>query len=351
MRKMNSESMKVWWTALALFVCVVVSSVTLVNRLNLFLLDDSGAVPLASPEMLGLLEDEAEAIAEGKVITLRNSVERQGYRSYATVSRGRRPSKKYGFEVSDETVIWGTNTIVDIFRVSYENGDQVVTVQSSNEDKLIAPGTENSYVFKLKNTGNVPMYYELDVDAYFTPGDLKIPVTLRLSRYDGKWIAGGVDHYAEVPALDQAQDSSTLGTGKYTYYTLDWKWPFESGNDELDTMLGNLAVDEDLLFTIEIHTVAEAMGGGDTPGGNLPGDDEPGGNQPGGDTPGTTTPGGVTPGGNVPGGEEPGGITPPQTGDTTNLILWIILAVSSANLLALLIFCQMKGKRPKDAEE
>ena len=135
------------------------------------------------------------------------------------------------------------------------NGEKVITVNSGNGDKVIAPGTENSYTFKLKNTGNVALDYTVEVDAYFTPADIEIPITGRLNRYDGTWVIGGKDEYAKVPVLDTAEDNATLGAGKYTYYTLDWLWPFESGNDELDTMLGNLAVDQELTFTIVIKTM------------------------------------------------------------------------------------------------
>ena len=41
-------------------------------------------------------------------------------------------------------------------------------------------------------------------------------------------------------------------------YIFSWQWPYESGNDEFDTMLGNLAVDEDVTLTIEINAVAMA---------------------------------------------------------------------------------------------
>ena len=175
---------------------------------------------------------------------------------------------------------------------------------------MIAPGTENSYTFKLKNTGNVALDYTVEIDAYFTPADIEIPITGRLNRYDGTWVIGGKDEYAKVPVLDTAEDNATLGAGKYTYYTLDWLWPFESGNDELDTMLGNLAVDQELTFTIVIKTTATES--------SNPYDDS--------------------------------GITPPQTGDNTNLTLWIVLAVSSFAMMIFLLFYQNKEKRRDSAE-
>jgi hypothetical protein len=38
-------------------------------------------------------------------------------------------------------------------------------------------------------------------------------------------------------------------------YILQWRWPFDI-DDEYDTMLGNLAVEEDISLTIVIRTTA-----------------------------------------------------------------------------------------------
>ena len=104
-----------------------------------------------------------------------------------------------GFEVSDDNTVWTTNTQVEIFKLSYENGEANITVQSSDGEKVFAPGTENSYTFKLKNTGNVALDYTVDIDAYFTPGETVIPITARVNRYDGKWLVGSGDSYVDIP--------------------------------------------------------------------------------------------------------------------------------------------------------
>ena len=38
-------------------------------------------------------------------------------------------------------------------------------------------------------------------------------------------------------------------------YTLEWQWPFE-GDDVYDTMLGNLAVEEEITLTIKINVLS-----------------------------------------------------------------------------------------------
>lgn len=157
--------------------------------------------------------------------------------------------------VYDNVRTWETTTEVDIFKIAYENGEAVVTVDGM-DDKVIAPGTGNEYTFYLKNTGNVKLDYTLEIEAFFTPDTQPIPVEARLKGYDGTYLLGAEDSWADVLELNQVQDKASISVNRYAYYTLDWQWPFESGDDAYDTLLGNLAVDEDLTLTIVIKTVA-----------------------------------------------------------------------------------------------
>lgn len=313
----NSKTKRIWLSVLILFVCVAATTIAFLSRLDSFLLGDEGAISLITGDTSQAddsTDETKDTQGSDSTATQTPTTEQEPTdttETHPTEPQPTQPPKKPGFEASDDNTVWSTDTQVEIFRVSYVNGEQVVTVNSGNGDKVIAPGTENSYTFKLKNTGNVALDYTVEVDAYFTPGDIEIPITGRLNRYDGKWVVGGKDEYAKVSGLDAAEDKATLGAGKYTYYTLDWLWPFESGDDALDTLLGNLAVDQELTFTIVIKTTATES--------SKPYDD-----------------GGITP--------------PPQTGDNTNLALWIVLAVSSFAMMIFLLFYQNKEKRRDSAE-
>lgn len=299
----------IWPSVLILSACVAASSIALVSRLDDYVMDDIGAISL-----LREADQDTEAIEtppsseeqstspESNVpgsTSQESTAPEPPLESDAATTPARPPSKP-GFEVGDAQTVWSTDTQVEIFRISYENGERVVTVQSADGGKVIAPGTENSYIFKLKNTGNVALDYIVEVDAYFTPADIKIPILARLSRYDGHWLVGGTDEYVEAATLDTAEEKAVLGAGKYTYYTLDWVWPFEGGNDELDTQLGNLAAEQDLVFTIVIRTTATESAN--------PNDD--------------------------------GGITPPQTGDDT--VLWAVLVACSFSMILILLFGRKK---------
>lgn len=286
MRKSGRTGL-IWITAIMLFVSVCATTNAWLDRLNPFLLDDSGAISLLTGEVV-YVEQEFKTV------------------SLNVMPFESRIRSKAGFQVVDDKGVWTTSTPVDIFKVSYENGVGNVFVQSSDGDKIIAPGTSNSYTFKLKNTGDVALDYTVSIDAYFEPLDLSIPIETRLNRYDGLWVVGDLDSYGDVATLDVAEDSAVLGAGRYTYYTLEWRWPFEKDNN-FDTLLGNRAMDEDLTFTIVINTIAS-------------------GNE---------------------NAHNPGGIMPPNTADNSNLVLWVSMSAFSLLMLLFLLLY----KREEEEEE
>ena len=316
----NSKIKCIWLFVFLLFICVTVTAVSFLSRLNSFLLDDQGAISLIDYNASGtnVGSDDTEDKKSSAAISSQAPVTEPEHTNNgdttatppapsdsSTAPHPSQPPKNPGFEASDSQTVWSTDTQVEIFRISYVNGEQVITVKSDNGDKVIAPGTQNSYTFKLKNTGNVALDYTVYVEAYFTLANIDIPITGRLNRYDGKWIVGGKNEYVKVSVLNTAEDKSTLAAGKYTYYTLDWLWSFENGNDELDTMLGNLAVDQDLIFTIVIKTIATESS-------------DP---------------------------HNGGGILPPQTSDNTNITMGIVLTVSAFSAMLFLILKNERKKR------
>ncbi len=179
-----------------------------------------------------------------------------------------------GFEARDTEQIWTSNTQVEIFRLSYENGEHNITVLSEDTDKVVAPGTANEYTFWLKNTGNVPLDYVVWTEAYFSHEENTIPISVKLGRYNGQYYVGSEDSWEEVDRLNDFKHQGQISVNSYDSYTLYWQWPFESGDDAYDTMLGNLAVEEDITLTVEIHTMAvadeDATGGIPTTGDTAP---------------------------------------------------------------------------------
>lgn len=160
------------------------------------------------------------------------------------------------FQAEDETQIWTSMTDIEIFHVSYVNGNEIVTVNSDDGDNLLAPGTGHEYTFQLKNTGGTALDYTMEIEAYISPDEYAIPVEVKVKGEEGAYLLGSEQEWAPVLTLNDVQEQMTLEANQYAGYTLEWQWPYETGQDEADTMLGNLAENEDISLNIVIHTTA-----------------------------------------------------------------------------------------------
>ncbi len=167
-----------------------------------------------------------------------------------------------GMETSDDTQVWTTQTDLEIFQGYYVDSNGEITVLTQNEDNLVAPGTNGTYSFMIKNTGDVNIDYSMYVEAWLGNEEVYIPVSVRFYDIYGTWYVGDDESWADFLELNSVSDAGELSAGYYTKYTLQWEWLYEqedvSEGDEYDTMLGNLAVDEDLTLTVRITTYAEA---------------------------------------------------------------------------------------------
>ena len=296
---MNSKSKTIFLCAVILIICIDSSTIALYNRMTAYYIDDKDAIILNENDIsLQEIKEHKSKINESNSQTIRPNS------SSGNPDINVKPFDP-NFEVIDNNQTWTTNKQIDIFKISYENGDKNISVESNNGNKLIAPGTENSYIFKLKNTGNVGLDYTVDINAYTSPAEFNIPIKSRINRYDGKWITEELGKYVDIAALDLSYDSDVLGAGRFTYYTLEWEWPYETGDDLNDTLLGDMVVNEDISFTIEIKTTATAN----------------------------------------PDINKNKGIYSPDTGDNRNILLWVILFFGSFLLLILLTFLKDKPQK------
>ena len=264
----------------------------------------------ASKEQVVINKDSLGTAGNGSGSTVGNGVSMQVGVTYEDqeVTVPLHPSIK----VYDDQRVWETDTRVDIFKIQYENDEAYVTVDGG-DDKLLAPGTSNEYTFYLKNTGDVKLDYTLTLEAFFTPAEQPLPVEVKLKGYDGTYLVGSEDAWSDVLVLNDVKDKASINVNRYAYYTLEWQWPFERGEDEFDTYLGNRAVNEDLTLTIVIKTVAT-------------GDDS---------TPEINR---------VP---IPSWIPSiPKTGDDSNILLWAGLL--GASLVMLIIILVIKKRREKE---
>ena len=219
------------------------------------------------------------------------------------------------FKTYDANTVWSTHTDVEIFSLRYDdNGDGHNTTASSNTEKVFAPGTTQSYTFTLANNGDKTLGYKMNIVAYYENTDgLWIPIEGRLSDYTGAWLVGSATEWPDVLNLDGFTRTGTLAAQHEYDYTIDWRWPFErfdgeglDANDEYDTMLGNTAVNKDLILHIIINTEAWLDEDNPTPGGH------------------------------------------PKTGDAGQPYLWASMALVSLVLLLLIFYAFYKDGRKKN---
>ncbi len=172
---------------------------------------------------------------------------------------GKNPS----VEVDDEDgVIWEAEKRVNMFSAQYLNGEGQATVVSQDGTKLIAPGVLTTYKFTMQNSGNMAVVYETDLDFILKIGDTKqkdyqFPLKVRLSNDRGEYVIGNEEEYVQVQHASLARHPGLLGANSYETFTLELYWEFEGGNDELDTLYGDLSAEKGVTLTLQINTYAE----------------------------------------------------------------------------------------------
>lgn len=92
------------------------------------------------------------------------------------------------------------------------------------KNNVIAPGTENSYQFIIRNNNEYAILYDLDINE---TNIHDINMRFRLKQNE-KYIIGKENKW--VTAEELKQNGVILANDSYNVYTLDWKW-FESEND------------------------------------------------------------------------------------------------------------------------
>lgn len=285
-------------------ICVMISIVFLSDRIRIFFCDERDVISLVSAEA------ELKANADSTFA--------------ASVPVSESEEKALGFVIKNNT-IWTTDTRINLFRKLYENEQGAVTVKSADKHRVIAPGTENTYKFWLKNTGDTAVNYIMKIEAWASPKDVVIPLEVRAKNYDGDWVIGEEDEWVDLAKLNGVTDKAKLGANQSSRYTLEWQWPFERGDDEADTHRGNQAADQKLSVHIVIKTMATAVTDTESPSEQEPDTDAD-----------PTSDGGSKPkDGSLP------------TGDTENPIIYIVLAVVSLTLILLLLIFGVKERKEK----
>ncbi len=121
---------------------------------------------------------------------------------------------KEGVEVFDDDTYYGVDTKLNIFKNTYY---EVV-------ENKIAPLSENSYQFVIRNNNNFNITYSIKA---IETNDFNIKMRYRLRQSD-KFLIGSADEWVTADEIEQF--NRTLPSKEYDVYILDWKW-FEGEND------------------------------------------------------------------------------------------------------------------------
>ena len=148
---------------------------------------------------------------------------------------------------------------IQVFYAEYGK-DGEITVKSDFGDKVVAPGTENSYNLYVRNVGKVPISYILEAESRITVDvngqQTEIPIEASFYTPHGSYLLGGEESLENLGKLDGVKDSSGLSPEHQAEYTLCWSWPFD-GDDEFDTLLGDLAAEgEELTVKVAFNVTA-----------------------------------------------------------------------------------------------
>lgn len=122
--------------------------------------------------------------------------------------------EQFNVDVYDKDQYFGDHTPLNIFtNASYDIAD----------DK-IAPTSENSYQFVIRNRNEFGITYNLDITE---ENQFNVNMKFRL-KLNGKYVVGDDNTYVSASELNQY--NIKLADQTHDVYTLDWKW-FEGEND------------------------------------------------------------------------------------------------------------------------
>ena len=127
----------------------------------------------------------------------------------------------------------------------YQNKINIFNNLSFNYTNKIAPGTYNTYDFKVHNSSDMKLNYKIILSL---SSEYKLNIKYRIKR-NNKYIVGDANTYVSFDDINIPIKS--INSNKYDNYSLDWKW-FD--DDENDTIAG---MNMDSEYNLKISIVFE----------------------------------------------------------------------------------------------
>lgn len=159
-------------------------------------------------------------------------------------------------ETTDDEKIWNNNTKVNIFKTVDINENGEIIVESSNDEKIIAPGMQGDYSFEIRNIGNMAVDTKTVLTIEFNSSDIEcesLPIEVRFINYKGEDLFEG--GWTSIKKYQECIYNMTLGLNSYADYKLFWRWSYEL-NDEFDTFVGNIASGNNIEIVVNIVSSA-----------------------------------------------------------------------------------------------
>ena len=166
----------------------------------------------------------------------------------------------YNYTKTDErTISLKTNMDeeLDVFSVIYTDASGEIVVEGADGEKVVAPGTSVDYTVRLRNTDKTAIDYDLVPQVAFSSAH-KIPIKVRLLDPDDNYLAGDAKTWIDIEELNDIEHRGSLMKGEAIEFLFQWQWPFESGDDEYDTFLGDTVVNEDISISVSFSVHSEA---------------------------------------------------------------------------------------------
>ena len=150
---------------------------------------------------------------------------------------------------------------VHLFKADYDG-----TVVSADGAKVIAPGTRNAYKLDISNNTEEDLYYGFKVYAEVKNSPerngepLKLPVELTVTGPDKDQTLVGLDGESGHKYLN----GYSIRKGRVQSFAFTWKWDYETGDDEADTLWGNASAGADPGKEPELDVYIQIYMGKDT---------------------------------------------------------------------------------------
>ena len=114
----------------------------------------------------------------------------------------------------------------------YQQKLKIFNNAAYNYTEKIAPGVSNTYHFVVHNSTNAKLKYYVQM---YEDTEYFINLKYRLQK-NNEFVIGDEKHW--VTANELKTEFNSINMSSSDSYSLDWKWEYEGGIDDLDTLAG-----------------------------------------------------------------------------------------------------------------